>query len=207
MASSAVVLGRRLLKPGREWGRVDPLSLNLEGIGANVDHEQLRHILFEAKLISSWNRRQKKGPKQPSGSRRKAAIRSSGKKLNPSLKSIRDLRPGMTVDGIITNLTRFGAFVNIGLPVEGMIHVSQLSIEFVEDPSHVVKVGQQLRVRVLEVVPEKERIALSLKPPPEYQSQATATTGSKEGPQVTRREPPKTRNAALADLDALFKKQ
>lgn len=208
MASSAVVLGRRLLKPGREWGRVDPLSLNLEEIGDNVDHEQLRHILFEAKLISSWNRRQKKVPKQLSGSRRKAAIRSSGKKLNPSLKSIRDLQPGMTVDGIITNLTRFGAFVNIGLSVEGMIHVSQLSIEFVEDPSHVVKVGQQLRVRVLEVVPEKERIALSLKPPPEFQSQAKATTaGSKDGPQVTKREPPKTRNAALADLDALFKKE
>ncbi|MCP4198861.1 MAG: S1 RNA-binding domain-containing protein [Proteobacteria bacterium] len=207
MASSAVVLGRRLLKPGREWGRVDPLSLNLEEIGDNVDHDQLRHILFEAKLISSWNRRQKKAPKQLSGSRRKSAIRSSGKKLNPSLKSIRDLRPGMTVEGIITNLTRFGAFVNIGLPVEGMIHVSQLSIEFVEDPSHVVKIGQQLRVRVLEVVPEKERIALSLKPPPDYQSQEKGTTASKNGPQVTRREPPKTRNAALADLDALFKKQ
>ncbi len=206
MASSAVVLGRRLLKPGREWGRVDPLSLNLEEIGYKVDLEQLRQILFEAKLISSWNRRQKKAPKQATGSRRKAAIRSSGKKLNSSLKSIRDLKPGMMVDGIITNLTRFGAFVNIGLPVEGMIHVSQLSIEFVEDPSHVVKVGQQLSVRVLEVVPEKERIALSLKPAPEYQSQDKSNVSSNVQPQVTRREPPKTRNAALADLDALFKK-
>jgi predicted RNA-binding protein with RPS1 domain len=206
MASSAVVLGRRLLKPGREWGRVDPLLLNLEEIGCRVDHEQLRRILFEAKLISSWNRRQKKVPKQPTGSRRKAAIRSSGKKLNPSLKSIRDLKPGMTVEGIITNLTRFGAFVNIGLPVEGMIHVSQLSIEFVEDPSHVVKIGQQLEVRVLEVVPEKERIALSLKPTHEQQAQEKDTASSNARPQVTRREPPKTRTAALADLDALFKK-
>jgi transcriptional accessory protein Tex/SPT6 len=206
LASSAVVLGRRLLKPGREWGRVDPLSLNLEEIGCQVDHDQLRRILFEAKLISSWNRRQKKVPKQPTGSRRKAAIRSSGKKLNPSLKSIRDLKPGMMVEGIITNLTRFGVFVNIGLPVEGMIHVSQLSIEFVEDPSHVVKVGQQLEVRVLEVVPEKERIALSLKPLPEHQTQEKGPASSDGRPQVTRREPPKTRNAALADLDALFKK-
>jgi len=131
-------------------------------------------------------------------------------RLNPMIRAITDLKPGMTVDGVITNLTRFGAFVNIGLPTEGMIHISQLSTEFVEDPAQVVRIGQSVNARVLEVVPEKSRIALSLKPPVERPEFPAREPG--KGPPRTNRPrrdrdgEKKSRSAALADLDALFKK-
>ena len=207
---SAVVLGRRALKPGREWGRVDPLSLRLGEFTREVDPEELREILAEAKALSSWDRRNKnKSPSKKGKAGGRLVVLPAGKRFNSFLKSIRDLKPGMTLDGVITNITRFGAFVNIGLSVEGMIHVSQLSAEFVEDPAQVVRIGQQVKARVLEVVPEKQRIALSLKPAPDF------TRPEMRPPMPGERAPlppgggraaPKTRSAALADLDALFKK-
>jgi transcriptional accessory protein Tex/SPT6 len=206
--ASAIILARRALKPGREWGRVDPLSLKLGEYTRETDEDRMREILSEAKALSSWDRRKRnKAPnKKVKFGGRFGATLPSGKRLNPFLKSIRDLRPGMTLDGIITNLTRFGAFVNIGLQIEGMIHVSQLSIEFVEDPSQVVRVGEQVKARVLEVVPEKQRIALSLKPPPETGKPDVRTPPQGGDQPRGNRAPPKTRSAALADLDALFKK-
>jgi len=205
--ANAVILGRRALKPGREWGRVDPLSLGLGEYPREVDQEQLREILLQAKTLSSWERRKRKpSGKKGSGNKRQAAPVPTGKRLNTFLKTIRDLKPGMMVDGVVTNLTRFGAFVNVGLPTEGMIHVSQLSAEFVDDPSQVVRVGQAVKARVLEVVPEKDRIALSLKPAlTDEASRPGESRNGQEGPK-TKRGPPKTRSAALADLDALFKK-
>lgn len=206
--ANAIVLARRVLKPGREWGRVDPLALRLGEFIREIDPEKMLSILSEAKALSSWDRRNKnKVPSRrgkPGG--KTGAVLPSGKRLNAFLRSIRDLRPGMMLDGVITNLTRFGAFVNIGLPVEGMIHVSQLSLEFVEDPSQVVRVGEQVKARVLEVVPEKQRIALSLKPAPEMGKSEGRGGGFAADPRRPNREPPKTRSAALADLDALFKK-
>ncbi len=202
MVANAVVLGRRALKPGREWGRIDPVSLGLGEYPREIDPEKLRFILTEAKLLSSWERRQQKSP----GHGKSAATLPSGKRLNPFLKTIRDLRSEMTVDGIITNITRFGAFVNIGLPTEGMIHVSQLSTKFVEDPAEVVRVGQQVKARVLEVVPEKDRIALSLKPPPERMQREPRPPSADLTDRKGKRAPPKSRADALADLNALFKK-
>ncbi|MDJ0763706.1 MAG: S1 RNA-binding domain-containing protein [Myxococcota bacterium] len=203
-ASSAVVLGRRALKPGREWGRVDPLLLHLGEYPRELNLDHLRTILTEAKLISSWERRKKTSTKKPGIAGRSASTLPSGKRLNSFVKTIRDLRPEMVVDGIITNITRFGAFVNIGLATEGMIHVSQLSTEFVEDPSQVVRVGQQIKARILEVIPEKDRIALSLKPQEDRSPRETGPLPQVQSGQ--KREAPKTRSAALADLDALFKK-
>jgi uncharacterized protein len=79
------------------------------------------------------------------------------------INSIDDLRPGMEVPGIVTNVTKFGAFVDIGVHHDGLIHISQLADRFVKDPAEIVKVRQQLTVRVLEVDHERKRIALSLK--------------------------------------------
>lgn len=202
--ASAVVLARRALKPGREWGRVDPLKLSLGEYPRDMEESHLREVLTEARALSSWDRRNRNKTKRKSKSliQSKATI-MRGKRLNTFLKTIRDLRAGMTVDGVVTNLTRFGAFVNIGLPTEGMIHVSQLSDEFVEDPAQVVRIGDQVRARVLEVVPKKQRIALSLKPAAE---EGTRSAVSSRGHQKSDRATPKTRSAALADLDALFKK-
>ena len=74
-----------------------------------------------------------------------------------------DLTPGMQLPGIVTNVTKFGAFVDVGVHQDGLVHISQLADRFVKDPADVVKVRQQVSVRVLEVDRERKRIALSLR--------------------------------------------
>ncbi len=213
--ASALVLARRALRPSREWGRIEPASLGLGEYSRDLDPELLSEMLHEARQLTSWDRhrRRRSPPAQQAaaGSRRRTP-------LNPLVKSIRDLKPGMSVDGVVTNLTRFGAFVNIGLSPEAMIHVSQLADEFVEEPAQVVRVGQQVKALVIEVVPEKNRIALSLK---QQEGQTTRvgapvargdrgraerewSSARQGGPRSGKNG--KSRNAALADLDALFKK-
>ena len=76
---------------------------------------------------------------------------------------IRDLREGMILEGVITNVVNFGAFVDIGVHQDGLIHISQLANYFVNDPKDVVKVGQVLKVKVLEVNEKLKRISLSSK--------------------------------------------
>lgn len=76
---------------------------------------------------------------------------------------IADLSLDMRLPGIVTNVTRFGAFVDIGVHQDGLVHISQLADRFVKDPVEVVKVGQQVMVRILEVEPQRRRIALSLR--------------------------------------------
>jgi len=77
-----------------------------------------------------------------------------------------DLLPGMTLPGIVTNVTNFGAFVDIGVHQDGLVHVSQLADRFVKDPSEVVKVQQQVMVTVLEVDKSRKRISLSMRKEP-----------------------------------------
>jgi uncharacterized protein len=79
------------------------------------------------------------------------------------ISTIDDLQPGMKLPGIITNVTKFGAFVDLGVHQDGLIHISQLADRFVRDPAEVVKVRQQVTVRVVEVDRERKRIALSLR--------------------------------------------
>lgn len=74
-----------------------------------------------------------------------------------------DLAPEMRLPGIVTNVTRFGAFVDIGVHQDGLVHISQLADRFVKDPAEVVKIGQQVMVRVLEIDIPRKRITLSLK--------------------------------------------
>ncbi|MGB5232585.1 MAG: Tex family protein [Desulfoprunum sp.] len=81
----------------------------------------------------------------------------------PGIHRLEDLRPDMVLPAIITNVTRFGAFADIGVHQDGLIHVSQLADRFVKDPAEVVKVRQQVEVRVLEVDCERKRISLSMK--------------------------------------------
>jgi uncharacterized protein len=84
-------------------------------------------------------------------------------KFRDDVKEIGDLKPGMTLDGVVTNVTRFGAFVDIGVHQDGLVHVSELSNRFVKDPSEFVKVGQTVKVHVLSADPKSKRIALSMK--------------------------------------------
>ncbi len=84
-----------------------------------------------------------------------------------SIKELTDLRPGMKLPGVVTNITAFGAFVDIGVHQDGLVHISQLADRFVSDPKEVVKVGQQVMVTVLFVDVERRRVALSMKSQPE----------------------------------------
>lgn len=79
------------------------------------------------------------------------------------VKQIADLTPGMELEGVVTNVTNFGAFVDIGVHQDGLVHVSQVADRYVADPKSVVHVGQVVHVRVLEVNPQLHRISLSMK--------------------------------------------
>jgi protein Tex len=79
------------------------------------------------------------------------------------VNEIRDLAPGMELEGVVTNVTNFGAFVDIGVHQDGLVHVSQIADRYVQDPTTVVHVGQVVRVRVLEVNEQLKRISLTMK--------------------------------------------
>ncbi len=83
--------------------------------------------------------------------------------FDESVHSIEDLREGMRLPGIVTNVTNFGAFVDIGVHQDGLVHISQLSDTFVDDPNLIVKVGQHVWVNVTECDVKRKRIALSMK--------------------------------------------
>lgn len=79
------------------------------------------------------------------------------------IKEISDLKVGMELEGIITNVANFGAFVDIGVHQDGLVHISQLADRFVKDPKEIVKVGQVVKVQVMEVNEKLKRISLSMK--------------------------------------------
>jgi uncharacterized protein len=79
------------------------------------------------------------------------------------IEKIEDVKPGMKLPGIITNITAFGAFVDIGVHQDGLVHISQLSNRFVKNPNDVVKVHQKVNVTVLDVDIARKRISLSMK--------------------------------------------
>jgi protein Tex len=76
---------------------------------------------------------------------------------------MKDLQEGMALEGVVTNVVAFGAFVDIGVHQDGLVHISQLADRFVKDPGEVVKVGQRVRVKVVSVDLQRKRIALTMK--------------------------------------------
>ena len=99
------------------------------------------------------------------------------------VEKMEDLKPGMKLPGIVTNVTAFGAFVDIGVHQDGLAHVSQLSDRFIKDPSEVVKVAQRVTVTVTEVDLPRKRIALSMKAAPVI---GASTTGQRTSPSAPR---------------------
>ena len=79
------------------------------------------------------------------------------------MEKISDLKPGMVLEGVVTNVAAFGAFVDIGVHQDGLVHVSALSKTFVKDPRDVVKPGDIVRVKVMEVDQPRKRISLTLR--------------------------------------------
>ncbi|MDO9526216.1 MAG: Tex family protein [Gemmobacter sp.] len=95
------------------------------------------------------------------------------------INDIKDLRPGMLLEGTVTNVAAFGAFVDIGVHQDGLVHVSQLADRFVKDPHEVVKAGDVVKVRVTEVDPARKRIGLTMR---KDSGEATANTRSSPRP-------------------------
>ena len=83
--------------------------------------------------------------------------------FDPNVKTADDLREGMELPGIVTNITNFGAFVDIGVHNDGLVHISQLSDHFIHDPNEAVHLHQHVRVRVVEVDHRRHRVSLSMR--------------------------------------------
>jgi len=83
--------------------------------------------------------------------------------FDPTVKKIEDLKVGQVLPGIVTNITNFGAFVDVGIKENGLVHVSNMADRFVSDPTEVVKLHQHVQVKVLEVDIARKRVQLSMK--------------------------------------------
>lgn len=124
--------------------------------------------------------------------------------FDENVHDISDLREGMRLPGIVTNVTNFGAFVDIGVHQDGLVHISQLSDTFVDDPNMIVKVGQKVWVNVTECDVKRKRIALSMK------GEGTVNKSSGGSKQSNKKEEvaydPNDMASALAALKGKFKK-
>ena len=115
------------------------------------------------------------------------------------VNEISDLTEGMVLEGVITNVANFGAFVDIGVHQDGLVHISQLANRFVKDPKEIVQVGQVVKVKVMEVNKGLKRIGLSMKAVDGGSSKAAPTPSKK---QAVEKAVPKP--ASLSDLQAKF---
>ncbi len=109
------------------------------------------------------------------------------------VEKIEDVRPGMRLPGVVTNVTAFGAFIDIGVHQDGLAHVSQLADRFIKDPNQAVKVNPKVMATVLEVDVKRKRISLSLKKNPEQQGRQERQPKPQQKPQ----------QKSQADLNAL----
>jgi protein Tex len=121
------------------------------------------------------------------------------------INQISDLQVGMELEGIVTNVANFGAFVDVGVHQDGLVHVSQLADRFVSDPKQVVKVGQVVKVRVLEMNEQLKRISLSMRSPAQANSLSSKPVA--KGKAVQEQGSAAQEAATLDDLQARFGRQ
>jgi len=116
------------------------------------------------------------------------------------IEKISDLKPGMQLEGVVTNVTAFGAFVDVGVHQDGLVHISELADRFVKDPREVVKAGDVVKVRVKEVDAARKRIALTMKSGAIDRSGSSDTrpTGTSSAPPVRKAPPEPPAESALA---------
>ncbi|MDR2924775.1 MAG: RNA-binding transcriptional accessory protein [Azoarcus sp.] len=126
--------------------------------------------------------------------------------FHDSIRSPADLAAGMLLEGVVTNVTNFGAFVDIGVHQDGLVHISALADRFVKDPYSVVKTGQIVKVKVLEVDLPRKRIALTMRLADETsrpkKAPRTAPERPKSPPLRTAARPPKSSDGAMAQAFA-----
>lgn len=128
------------------------------------------------------------------------------------IDDIKDLKPGMVLEGTVTNVAAFGAFVDIGVHQDGLVHVSQLADKFVKDPHEVVKAGDVVKVRVTEVDVPRKRIGLTMRkdggeaPAPRNNAQRDTKPAPKQNFAPRKQEQPSTGGFGAALLEAMKKK-
>ncbi|MGR8952558.1 MAG: helix-hairpin-helix domain-containing protein, partial [Gammaproteobacteria bacterium] len=120
------------------------------------------------------------------------------------VEKITDLEPGMRLNGVVTNVANFGAFVDIGVHQDGLVHISHLADNFIKDPREVVKAGDIVEVRVLEVDVERQRIALSMKS--DAEAAAPKRDPNSRKPQAKTAQPAPMRGAMANALANALKK-
>lgn len=136
-------------------------------------------------------------------------------RFDETIKTVEDVKPGMSVPGIVTNITNFGVFVDIGVKQDGLVHISQLSNSFVSDPNQVVKLQQRVMVTVTDVDVQRKRIALTMKDQVAQSTQSKKpgnfNQGMKKDPAIPAKkiqlktEPANAFQAKLAELKKKFK--
>ena len=106
--------------------------------------------------------------------------------FNETVRELSDVQPDMVLEGVVTNVTKFGAFVDIGVHQDGLIHISELSVKYIKDPSEAVKAGQIVKVKVLSADAKTKRIALSIKALHEPAPRATKPSSPNSSPREAR---------------------
>jgi uncharacterized protein len=119
--------------------------------------------------------------------------------FNQEVRTLDDVQIGMVLEGVVTNVTKFGAFVDIGVHQDGLVHISELSHRFIKDPGEAVKTGQIVKVKVLAVDAKSKRIGLSIK--------ALTAPASRNAPRQQKPAAPLTMNDKLAALSTKWRTQ
>ena len=120
--------------------------------------------------------------------------------FDDDVRGIDDVTAGMILEGVVTNVTKFGAFVDIGVHQDGLVHISELSNRYIKDPSEAVKTGQVVKVKVLSVDTKAKRIALSIKALNAPATGSTSKAAAKPAPK-----PEASMNEKLAELSSKWK--
>ncbi|PLY01351.1 MAG: RNA-binding transcriptional accessory protein [Desulfuromonas sp.] len=144
--------------------------------------------------------------KKPGRDPRESFVNTS---FREDVSAIGDLKEGMRLNGIVTNVAAFGAFVDIGVHQDGLVHISHLADRFVRDPNQVVKVGQQVQVKVLSVDIARKRIGLSMRSDAAEKSSGQTQAAPQKQQRTERKKnsrPEPQKNAPMTDLAAAFAK-
>ena len=112
------------------------------------------------------------------------------------VETLQDLKPGMVLEGTVTNVTNFGAFVDVGVHQDGLVHISALADRFVKDPYEIVKTGDLVKVKVMSLDLERKRIALSMRLGDRPEAKAGRDAGDRRASRSGRREQPKPQRSA-----------
>ena len=122
------------------------------------------------------------------------------------IEELKDLEPGMQLEGVVTNVTNFGAFVDIGVHQDGLVHISALADKFVKDPHSVVKAGDVVKVKVLEVDIARKRIALTMRLADAITAKKDTPPAPRGGKPATQKQAPPPPGGAMAAAFAKLKK-